>query len=287
VVASLSSEGIPTGLPFSHLYLERPQPRGDSPTARARLGFYILEIDVNYRVAIATRLQLELGTVIASHKIDQHFAKCTLAQLLDSVTYTFRELPRNASYTNKMPALEWAKFVQRVFNEEAMTYVLDDRGGVHPAPDQEFVTNKAATIACLSSARYEAVRILFEKGVSELRLPSGNNSAIRHTFEACENLFKLMFDCNRLGEAEIEKSLRPTLKKHLDPADLIACGQMIGSMKSWTTAAHQFRHAAGTEAPLQATTDFAVLMVSTGAAYIRWLVSLDQSFLRSKSNEPV
>lgn len=282
----MPDDSVPTGLPYSHLYIERPQPTGDSAKARARLGNYLDNIDTDFQRQIAELLRLELGISVSSHTLTEHIAECSLPQFLDSLTYIFQALPRTEPYTRRKPDREWAAFAERVLVEESLTYALDDDGGVHPAPDREFVVSKASTIGVLASARYETVRVLFEKGVSELRFPESNNSAIRHTFEACENLFKLMLNgsCARMGETEIEKSLKPQLKQLLVDADYNAAVQMISALKSWTTASHQFRHAQGTEAPSQASTDLAVLMVSTGAAYIRWLAHIDKKMMEAASS---
>ncbi len=70
---------------------------------------------------------------------------------------------------------------------------------------------------------------------------------IRHTFDALENLAKLMLPdkISRLGATEIEKLLTPFVVSNLSGAKKNADDQRLASFNSWSNAAHQYRHAPG------------------------------------------
>ena len=79
----------------------------------------------------------------------------------------------------------------------------------------------------------------------------------------------------RLGAAEIERHFKPVLQKVLTGAARDAAGLMASSLADWVNAAHQYRHAQGVETTEPMPLDLAILMVSTGAGFLRWLADLD------------
>jgi hypothetical protein len=277
----MSVDHVPQGVPFNLLYSQRPEPAQESPKARKRIAAYVKdEIDYGSLKRISQALRQELAADVTENSVGTYLLKCSQIDFLSSLTHIASGLNLYERYGNGRPRNRWIDFVCRVFAEESVAFVVDQKGGVHPAPDLEFIAVKTSTITALSSPRYEAARVLFERSLAELKSPVTHSTAIRHTFDACENIFKLMFEsCSRLGDTEIDKSLRPQLKQRLAAHDFDASSAMATAFKAWTTAAHQFRHAAGTASPVQASYDLAVLMISTGAAYIRWLVSIDKLML--------
>jgi hypothetical protein len=71
-------------------------------------------------------------------------------------------------------------------------------------------------------------------------------------------------------------SLRGSQKAYAgDAVALRAAMKQLASFKDWVDASHNYRHEQGSEEPVQPPIDLAVLAVSNGAAYIRWLVALD------------
>jgi hypothetical protein len=282
----MSDENIQQGMPFNLVYVQRPGPSQESEKARKRIAFYVKEFFYDRRERIAQTLRQELGADIRPESIHEYLLNCSLTDFLSSMTHIFRDLPQREQYASKSPRLDWWNFVHRVFREESVTFDLDPKGGVHPAPDLEFLTVKASTITAMAAPRYDAARILFERSLAELKSPDTTSIAIRHTFDACENIFKLMFKGSaRLGDTEIEKLLRPQIKRLLDAHDFDASSAMASAFKSWTNAAHQYRHAAGVEAPLPAGYDLAVLMISIGASYIRWLISIDKLMMAKQPQQ--
>ena len=156
-------------------------------------------------------------------------------------------------------------------------YRVDRMGGVHPAVDLEFDRARAASVAAMELARYNAAREAFEGAVKQLGEPMDTRAAVRGVFDAIETLFKLMFPhASRLGASEIKKYLRPLVFDPLTGAERDATGLMLNALEDWINACHQYRHAQGVEESDPPTEQFALLIVSSGAAFLRWLVALDQ-----------
>jgi hypothetical protein len=99
---------------------------------------------------------------------------------------------------------------------------------------------------------------------------------VRDTFEAAETLFKLLTGSGKsLDEAAVKKDLWPKLAptyQAVDPTAVGAAEQLIHGFCQWVNAGHKYRHGQKTEEPVEPPIEMAVLYLSAGAAYIRWLV---------------
>ena len=80
-------------------------------------------------------------------------------------------------------AAKWVTFVQTAFEDENLRYRVDEHGGVHCKPDEEFARNTASALSSLRSSRYNAVREAFETARSSLDSREPEN-AIRSIFIA-------------------------------------------------------------------------------------------------------
>ena len=143
---------------------------------------------------------------------------------------------------------------------------------MHPAHDEEFDASRRATIAALDKPRYAAARKFFKEAIADLKQPRDTRDAVRKTFEALENVAKLMCpgDIARLTDTEVKKYLRPIALEGTNGTERNARGSMIVSLAEWVNACQQYRHAAGQPEPDAPSLDLAILMVSEGAAYLRW-----------------
>ena len=63
--------------------------------------------------------------------------------------------------------------------------------------------------------------------------------------------------------------------KEQKPAIYVAHKQ-LNSLREWIDAAHFYRHEPGTEEPAQPPIEIAIELVSQGAAWLRWLVTMDE-----------
>lgn len=276
----------PLGARFSHLYMDRSEPTQDSRRMRRRIGSQIWEFR-RLTETLGPELARELGIDVPYHTHwPDLLESLALGDVLDSVTIAWRVL-RAASLVQD--ASRWVRSVQRIFKEENVCYQIDDLGGVHFHPDEEFARNRAATVAALQSARYANALDAFEKGMAALSLavPDGK-AAIRGTFAACEGLFRVTFpDSPRLTSREANK-LAPNLQAMFadDRAAQGVAMKLLASFREWVEAAHFYRHEPGTEEIAQPPLPLAIYLVSTGASHLRWLAEIDAANTGPTNTQP-
>lgn len=277
---------VPKGQRFTHVYLERGKPGGDSARMRRRIASSMLDLhestrrysDANFYSIIAGKLGVDPPIRYDSISWTDFFASCELQDLLDFITLAYqhaRGLRRDGS--GPAAAAKWLSEVQEILREENIHYTVDDQGGVHPFVDQEFAFNRASTIAHLQVNRYANALDAFKGGMDALaQAPPDGKAAIRGVFSAAENVFKLITSKDRLGAKEAD-DLGPIIDK-LYAADATArnsAKKMLSSLKDWVDAAHFYRHEPATQDVAQPPLSLAVYLVSTGASHLRWLAELD------------
>lgn len=267
------SEDAPTGELFSRVYLERGKAQTDSKRFRARLGSFLKGISFTDYQAARTIAQ-ELGAVVPIHgsytntviRFDQFIATADRRDLLDTITIIYRS-------TIDRDRQKYLEFVARAMREENLSYRLDGEGGVHFYVDEEFERSRASTLSGLEGAQCAAAREAFEDAHRAL-LAADPLSAVRRSFDAVENVFKVRFSVPRLGASEIKGNLTPYLSTIYSGRVADAAGRLAASFAEWTNAGHQFRHAPGEADPSPPPMDMAISMVAGAANYLRWLVSL-------------
>lgn len=274
------TDEVPKGRRFSHVYMQRGKPSSDSKRMRLRLKS-LLYSEEKDKDPIARHVQAELGTSIqytGYYNWEKFFIESGIVDVLDSVTVIFAFMKVNWGKGYDRNA--WLQGVRRIFREENVSYRVDDEGGVHLAVDDEFARNIASVVVGLGAARYGNSRAEFDAGMQALdQVPPDGKYAIRGVFGANESLFRLMFpSAPRLGAAEAEKYLAPLVQKAYvsDATAARALAKAVGAYKSWIDAAHFYRHEQGVEEPTQPPLEAAILLVSQGASFLRWLIELDQ-----------
>jgi hypothetical protein len=172
----------------------------------------------------------------------------------------------------------WLALVREVFAEEHMAYRIDDNGVVHPLVDQAFEAVRVSVIGALAGDAFNAARAHFENAIAALEEdPPDTRGAVRDCFDAAENLFKLLTGTGQdLTQSNVTATLKPVVDRlhGVDPATQSHAGRMLSSFADWANAGHPYRHAqAGTETQAP-TVALAVLYLSTGAGFIRWLAHM-------------
>jgi hypothetical protein len=273
---------VPTGKRFSQVYLQRGTAVRDDVRFRRRLAAYFNVLDSKIECSFASRLQREVGVSLDStswgYLWEPFWTSGKLRDVLDAITEIYHE----AMTKNRHYAEEWLRSVKRLMQEESLAYRVDDQGGIHYAVDEEFEHNRLATLAGLGRPRYEAARAAYETAhLSFNSSPPDTRGAIRHSFDALETVFKLILGdrVSRLGAAEIERQLRPVVLARYTNAARNSTGLLLKSFAEWVNAAHQYRHAQGTEQPNPPPIELAILSVGSAASFLRWLIDLDQKEL--------
>jgi hypothetical protein len=267
---------------YSQLYIDQANPLPDSARARLRLGKLMEKlITSSIAVDLSNLLEGELGIKVAvayEWAWPKFCQGCAIRDLLDVITVTYGFLVKRG---NTASARAWLIGARRIFVEERLAYEIDDASVVHPAVDQEFQRNRRATVAGLQTARYANSLAAFERVSDELAShPPNGKDAWRSVFAAVEGLFRLMFpSAPQLNAGAIDAHLAGLIQKvhGTDAVALRAANRQLASFKDWVDSSHNYRHEQGSEEPVQPPIDLAVLAISNGTAFLRWLIALDQA----------
>jgi hypothetical protein len=269
---------------YSQLYIDYSAPIPDSPRARHRLGKLLQDLVGpmhNAALPLSELLERELGVTVGvrhAFGIPIFCSQCAVRDFLDTVTVTTTYFQNSSGLRT-----QWLSGVRRIFSEEHLAYEVDDNGIVHPAVDEEFQRNRQATVAGLQMPRYANSLAAFERISDELASqPPNGKEAWRAVFTSAEGLFKLMFpSAPQLNAGAVDTHLTGVVQKlyHGDAVALRAANKMQAAFKDWVDGSHNYRHETGSEEPVQPPIDLAVLAISNGTAYLRWLIAIDQAIL--------
>jgi len=181
---------------------------------------------------------------------------------------------------------DWIANVERIFREENLSYTINEKGEVHFAQDEEFQTNRLATVSALSGPRYRAALEHFEEGQRALdNTPPRTREAIRQTYEAVETAFRLLFpEVKLLGAGEVQKEMPKVFLEGREGSERDCLRGNIAAFKDWVISVQGYRHGQGVEKPDNPSISTTVLVVSAGASYLRWLVEEDAA-IRGETNQ--
>ncbi|MCE8419138.1 hypothetical protein LZ190_10535 [Rhodovulum sulfidophilum] len=284
------------GKRFSHVYLVRGEPERDSKKARFRLAKLAerscppakplrhgssVDYNKNAQEKIENELGVRFGTQSTAGALirswDWYFNKVTVTEMLDTITVVAASL--HNQYTNDDKRGRFLSEARRILKEENLAYEIDEIGGVHPLVDATFSVAMETAISGMDTPRYAASAEFINRIDGYLlQNPQDFIGAIRAVFGACENTFKLMYEAPRLdaraagerigGDQQRLYAEHPTLQA--------ASAKMLEAFKQWVNAAHFYRHEQGVEEPNQPAPEVAILLISQGLSFARWLTVLDR-----------
>jgi hypothetical protein len=281
----------PLGQRFSFVYTVRGRPAADSKKARFRIAKLAHELcpepkfsrngrTFDFAKAAKNHLENELGLIfdtwfngVRYTSWQQFFDKITLEEFLDSITI----LAGHLGGTGR--SAEYLRGVTRILEQENLAYRIDSKGGVHPLIDAAFSGVQQLAVGGLEGLRYSATAALVSSiDGALLSSPPDYKDAIRCTFGACENLFKLMYNVPRLDARTAGDKIGQDQQRLYSGRKALsgASAKMVESFKGWIDAAHFYRHEEGVEEPQQPSEEVAILMISQGLGYVRWLAMLDK-----------
>ena len=266
-------------LTYSELYLRPQSLQDDSARMRTQIAAaFDAHIDFKNEEddKVANLLRRTTGTSLPSGSYgiywSNFFEKGEIRDILDLITcvhYVLRG-PR---------AAKWHTDIQFVFDRQNMKYMFGDDGAVRLRVDEAFETGRQTVIAALNLPRYGAAKAAFEAGYKLLSATSPDGKhAVRDIFEAIEIVFKLMFpETNRIGAPELGSHLKPLIETRYaaDAPARKSALRLLDQLKEWVAAAQFYRHGQGQEEPNQPPLELAVLLMSSGASHLRWLLELD------------
>lgn len=287
----------PKGQRFSLTYLPQGDPLDDSETMRYRLAKLIGKDKYQPRkhqstytrrsssyVADHSKIQdlveEEIGRQFRTAIDGRMFAswvrflrKIPINKVLDTITIAYKKMAESGRQD------DFISQVNRIFREENIAYEVDQEGGVHPVIDGAYAATKQAAIVGMSEARYAlSLARINEVDAALMSSPPDHIRAIRAVFGANENLFKLMYGTDRLdirsANEKIGRQLQTIYADH--PTMQRSSAKILKSFGGWIDAAHHYRHEEGAEEPSQPDEDLAIVLISEGMSFIRWLVGIDK-----------
>ncbi len=209
--------------------------------------------------------------------IDEFYSRNELRDILDASTILFNFLDEKSKYTHLL-----VTETNRIFREENIHFQMDDKGIIHPSPDEEYERNRTSTLKALESNSYESSLSHFQNADRHL-LEEKYDTAIREIFLSAEAIAKKITNKDTLNEALCRKNLCEAAVNALSSNE--HSKTMIESMMNGYALQikgyHQFRHAQ--ETANNATQEIAVLAISNFTTFIRFLIEIDQK-LNPESN---
>lgn len=283
-----------SGRRFTHIYITRGEPIRDSEKARFRLAKLAEKschppqstrhgMSSDYNKAAQENIERELGIKFGTRSTEGtlyrswelYFKRVSISEMLDTITVIAHTL--YSEYRDKRPF--FVHEAQRIMKEENLSYEIDKYGGVHPLVDASFSAAVVSAIGILEEPRYLASAKCIEQiDGFLLQNPQDFIGAIRAVFGACENTFKLMHDVPRLDAKSVgERIGRDQQRLYSEHPILQSVSQKtLESFKQWINAVHFYRHEQGIEIPNQPTSEVAILLISQGLSFVRWLAVLDK-----------
>lgn len=290
---------VPQGKRFSHVYLRRDEQLEDSPRMRSRLGAAVFDAikGLNLREEFAEFFSDETGIeqIYNWYYVNNWRDYCqeiVLIDALDMITILINFVKNESSDHADYSAVDdrvitnvvnrFIGGVRRIFAEERVRYSIDDMGGVHLKVDEQFEVTRVSTVQGMGDRRYANALANLEAGYRALDgIPPNGTEAICKVFDSAENIFRIMFSkANRLSEQFIREHSTPAIANlNYDQEARLASESMCESFGDWTKAAHKYRHETGRPDEHQPPLDLAILLVSQGTAFVRWLVTIDKAMI--------
>jgi hypothetical protein len=272
------------GMRFSLLYLDRSEYLKDSKRFRNRLAaFYDEYLDEFYKDDIAKLIELEIGAEVPSsigyYRVSAFLKSAELRDLIDSITVIYKALSANA-YSGQAPD-KWKEFVARALSEENLGYQLDEKCGVHYFVDEEFERNRYSTLLVLDNSRYSSIRTAYDMAYQYLdNHPMDTKGALRSIFESIEILVKQMVDTKNLNKWVVENTLKEKCLScyESDATAKTVLSKMFDGFAQWVDSIHNYRHGQADTHPVAPPVNIAVYALSSGTAFLRWLIELNNSF---------
>jgi len=290
---------VPKGVPYNVLYAVPNGPIEDSERVRRRIATALFNaadhVSGSSAFEVSRRIEGQIGSdaphnygLARSADSWKSFAlECSLSDLLTSVTVVAKYLSIQAKIAIdvnearlvKTKLFELKTAVSEAFAQEGAPYWIDELCGIHPLVDRVHTSTSVAAVRALNGPRYNAARSYVDAIDDDLlKVPPDGVAAIYKTFLAAENLFKMMFQADRLMSQQITKYLRPAVLQLYEGDTKLAeiSDFEVESFIKWASAALKYRHAEGESNLPSPPQEVYVLLISQGLSFVRWLAEIDR-----------
>ncbi len=275
-----------TGEFFSRTYLLADKPLSDDVRARLRMAAYLDEYYDDKEMEVGKYIELELGIVCrqlgpARYYINwgRFLKELAIKDFLDVMTAVIRFLPQRRKAKDRIQVeYNLLEFAKRVFVEQNLAYRIDNKGGCHPSVDAAFSILSRGLIRNLANQELDAAQDHISQAERSLLAGSFDaRQAVRSTFDAVENLAKVIFKgSTQLNKTLIVDRLGPFLVEAggKSETERKASEKLVNSLIDWAEAAHFYRHASGSTDVDPPSESFALAFVSQGFSFVRWIADV-------------
>lgn len=282
------NEERPLGELFTEVYRNRGAANDDSERFRNQVSAGLDDLLARHdHYDFARYLQMTTGLVVPyrrgvdsiTYQFDRYVTTCEIDDLLDFVTHVARYFVVKRHAYGEPRVRLWVAHVRAALETQNMNYEIDERAGMHHRVDAAFQRGRELTLACLSASGFEAARMEIESAFDFLTtVPANTKMAVVNAFLAAENVFKVVLGSGaNLTETEVRRSLLPLVQRQTSSGDSAlrqSATRACLSFGAWVDAAHPYRHGHDEVSVVAPPRDLAILLVTGGADFIRWLVAL-------------
>lgn len=280
-VPCMPEENIPIGQLYSRAYLQPTETVRDGARMRMRVWRAIEQHiprnrrDTDFGAAVEGELGIEIVSSAAYNPPYVSWERLvrqelSVSDLLNVLTMLWRNVDDRCGYN-------FRNNITRIFAEEAIGFSIDEEMGFHPAFDEEFERSRSSIVRILNGEefRHEADFVaLSEKAL--LANPLDGRTAIQAVYDAVENLFKRITGKQNITNGHVRQELAAVALQGIpeDGKSNVAVNKILNGFEDWAAACHVYRHAPGTAETAQPNEAIAILMVSQGYGFVRWLAEL-------------
>lgn len=280
-VRCMPEENVPIGQLYSRIYLQPTETVRDSKRMRMRVLRAIerhipsRRRDAGFGAAVEGELGIEIvssGGYSSPHVWWERLVRqeLSVSDLLNVMTMLWRgvEGRDRDNFRNN---------ITRIFAEEAIGFSIDEEMGFHPAFDEEFERSRRSIVRILNRERFrhEADFVAMSEAAL-LANPLDGRAAIRAVYDAAENLFKRITGRQNITNGHVRRELAAIALQDIpkDGKSNVAVNKILNAFEDWAAACHVYRHAPGEAGTAQPTEAIAILIVSQGYGFVRWLAEL-------------
>jgi hypothetical protein len=277
----MPDENIALGQLYSRIYLQPAETVRDSARMRMRIVRAIERHipehrrDTRFGAAVEGELGIE---IVRSPSYSEPYVswerivrqEISVSDLLDVLTMLWRNVDGRSreSFRSK---------IARIFAEEAIGFSVDEEMGFHPAFDEEFERSRSSIVRILSGGGFpHEAEFIAQSERALLTVPIDGRAAIRAVYDAAENLFKRITGKQNITNGNVRQELAAVALQDIpqDGKSNVAVNKILNAFEDWAAACHVYRHAPGEAETAQPTEAIAILMVSQGYGFVRWLAEL-------------
>lgn len=265
---------------FSQLYLRQNILSSDSKRARKRVSSYFAKECEDNKLAfeIFKEIEIETGAHIQfeyggfNYSISEFLKKCETRDFLDSIVIISKILSKPIGFArNKFP--QWRDFIENVFKEEELRYVINKKGEVHYFIDEDFEKTYQSTILALNNSQYKLAEEAYRKAIKNLTsLNQDWNASLKYVFDSAEIIFKEITGKKRLSSTLLDDDVIKKFNEDHDNNPVYK--YRMNQFKAWIDALHNYRHGQTDEKISTITEELVAFYITSGSAFIRWLVMI-------------